>query len=264
MYKLSIIIPVYNEAPYLKRCLNSLRWPEKNLHDVEVIMIDDGSTDGSAEILDKEIDRVGFKILHHQVNWGVSMTRNHGLSIATGDYVAFLDSDDAMCSDGIEILLNHIENHDDNVMQFNHYRCHDGKCSTDSRFYSPPGIYYIKDLPPKWVTVWNKLYKLSFLNEHEIRFPADQGYDEDRQFNLQCLHYAKQISYFFPTTICKYFDNKQSICHTMSKEKLAKALKKLVDRLVIEDDPELRMLIKKNIIQHLESKNFKEVFGGDV
>ena len=62
MTKLSIIIPVYNAAPFLKRCLNSLIIPEEYLHNVEYIAIDDGSTDASAGILDEERDSVGFKI----------------------------------------------------------------------------------------------------------------------------------------------------------------------------------------------------------
>lgn len=263
MTKLSIIIPIYNEEPFLKRCLNSLIIPEEYIHDVEVIAIDDGSTDKSGEILNAEIDRVGFNVVHHSTNWGVSMTRNHGITLASGEWVTFLDSDDAMHPKGIENILNSLNlANDANVMQFNHYRCKKKGCSVESRYYITMQDFGPENLPPKWAPVWNKVYRKAFLDEHAISFPNGQQYDEDRQFNLQCLHYDKRIKGSALPTICKYFDNEASICHTMTQEKLIKALNALVDRLAAEDDPDLCKVIKRSIIQHLESKNFNNLFGG--
>lgn len=265
MTKLSIIIPIYNEGPFLKRCLNSLIIPEKYIHDVEFILINDGSTDNSPAILDAEdaIGRVGFTVVHHTTNWGVSMTRNHGITLASGEWVTFLDSDDAMHPKGIENILTGLTlAYDANVMQFNHYRCKEEGCRVESRYYITMQDYGPLNLPPKWATVWNKVYRKTFLDEHAIRFPSGQQYDEDRHFNLQCLHYDKKIKGSALPTICKYFDNEASICHTMTQEKLLKALDALVDRLAVEDDPDVCLVIKRSIIQHLESKHFNNLFGG--
>ena len=258
MTKLSIIIPIYNEEPFLKRCLKSI-----NVDDVEVIAIDDGSTDKSGEILD-ELDHL-FTVVHHSTNWGVSMTRTHGLALASGEWVTFLDSDDAMHAEGIGNILRGIAQKGgyNNILQFNHYRCHDGACKVESRYYIEPMDYTVSNLPPKWAPVWNKVYKKSFLDENGIRFPSGQQFDEDREFNLQCLHCEKRIGGITLPTICKYFDNEGSICHTMTQDKFVKALDALIERLGTEDNPELCQIIKQSIIGHLESKHFKNLFGGD-
>lgn len=264
MTKLSIIIPIYNEEPFLKRCLDSLKVSEEHIHDVEIILINDGSTDKSGEILDADRDRVGFTVVHHTTNWGVSMTRNHGLALASGEWVTFLDSDDTMHAEGIGNILRGIAQKGgyNNILQFNHYRCHDGACKVEGRYYIAPMDYTVSNLPPKWATVWNKVYKKSFLDENGIRFPSGQQFDEDREFNLQCLHYEKRIGGITLPTICKYFDNEGSICHTMTQDKFVKALDALIERLGTEDDPELCQIIKQSIIGHLESKHFKQLFGG--
>ena len=263
MTKLSIIIPVYNEEPFLSRCLRSINVDDNSPHcdEVEVIAIDDASTDKSGEILDEYAHL--FRVVHHTTNWGVAMTRNHGITLASGEWVTFLDSDDAMHPKGIENILNGLNlAYDANVMQFNHYRCKEEGCRVESRYYITMQDYGPSNLPPKWAPVWNKAYRKAFLDEHAIRFPSGQQFDEDRQFNLQCLHYDKKIKGSALPSICKYFDNEASICHTMTQEKLLKALDALVDRLAVEDDPDVCQVIKRSIIQHLESKNFKNLFGG--
>ena len=166
MTKLSIIIPIYNEERYLDRCFSSLiRAGQPYAPEVEVIAIDDGSTDKSADIL-RDYAK-GFPDLiidsYHSTNWGVSMTRNHGITLAKGDYIAFLDSDDAIFSEGISNILKTIGRKTDNVIQFNHYRCGEQGCKVEARYYCTEHEYTLKDLPPKWAPVWNKIYKRSFM-----------------------------------------------------------------------------------------------------
>ena len=85
--KLSIIVPVYNAEPFIKRCLGSIRIEAKHLKDVEVIVVDDGSTDGSAEIMDAERDRVGFRIIHKE-NGGCCSARNEGKELSPNQATA--------------------------------------------------------------------------------------------------------------------------------------------------------------------------------
>ena len=121
MKKLSIIIPVYNEAPFLRRCLDSV---SNAPNEVEIIVIDDASTDGSVEICreyEKKYDP-RFRFVYFMLNRGVSYARNYGLSMAEGKYVTFLDSDDEMRIGGIPAMLYHVDKTDRPVIQFNHSR----------------------------------------------------------------------------------------------------------------------------------------------
>ena len=102
--KISVIVPVFNAEKYLKMCLNSL--VSQTLKNIEIICIDDGSTDNSLAILDKfksKDDRI--KIIK-QKNYGVSMARNNGISEAQGEYIGFVDADDWVDKDFFEKLYN--------------------------------------------------------------------------------------------------------------------------------------------------------------
>ena len=101
--KVSVIVPVYNCAPYVERCVKSIM--EQTYSNLEIICVNDGSTDGSGKILDKlacEDDRLQ---VIHQKNAGVSAARNAGIEAATGDFITFVDSDDAIENDMYETLL---------------------------------------------------------------------------------------------------------------------------------------------------------------
>ena len=104
MQKVSIIIPIYNSEKYLKTCLDSVL--NQSYRNLEIILIDDGSTDGSAKIIDDYAKTDPRIIIHHQKNSGQSSARNKGLKLSTGDYISFIDSDDEIAPDFIESLLN--------------------------------------------------------------------------------------------------------------------------------------------------------------
>ena len=108
--KISIIIPVYNVEEYLERCLNSIR--NQSYDNLEVIMIDDCSTDNSYEICQKYEEKYNFKLLKNNDNKGLSYTRNRGIKESTGDYIGFIDSDDYVDSNYYESLLKNIKEND--------------------------------------------------------------------------------------------------------------------------------------------------------
>ena len=99
---ISVIIPVYNVVNYFDRCINSII--NQTFKNLEIIIVDDGSTDGSSEACDK-IAKIDNRIkVIHQINMGLSAARNAGLNIATGEYIAFVDSDDYLHPRMYEIL----------------------------------------------------------------------------------------------------------------------------------------------------------------
>ena len=113
--KVSVVIPVYNVKPYLERCVNSVL--RQTYKDLEIILVDDGSTDGSGELCNDIATRDHRIRVIHQENQGLSGARNTGIQQATGEYIIFLDSDDKWLLDyGIETLVNHSDDDTDLIM----------------------------------------------------------------------------------------------------------------------------------------------------
>ena len=102
MNTISVIIPIYNADKWLNEALRSLQ--TQSFSDFDVIMVDDGSTDKSAEICQHYCDKDSRFRLISQPNKGVSSARNHGIDIAEGDWIAFMDADDIMPPDALEIM----------------------------------------------------------------------------------------------------------------------------------------------------------------
>lgn len=112
---ISVIIPVYNVAAYLPACLDSVL--AQSYHDIELLLVDDGSTDGSADLCDDYACRDARVTVIHQINRGPSAARNAALDVAQGDYIAFIDSDDVIHSRYLEVLHQYIQQYDADVVQ---------------------------------------------------------------------------------------------------------------------------------------------------
>ena len=112
----SIIVPVYNVEKYIEECIDSLI--NQTYKDIEVILVDDGSTDASGEICDRYAQKDSRVKVYHNENDGPSKARNFGLDKATGEFVTFVDSDDWIESEAIELLISVIED-DIDVIFFN-------------------------------------------------------------------------------------------------------------------------------------------------
>lgn len=117
MPKVSIIIPVYNTKPYLEACLDTII--NQSLQDIEIICINDGSTDGSLNILEAYAERDARITVLSQENKGQSSARNLGLSIATGEYVYFMDSDDLLSLDSLSYLYGLAQQQQLDIVYFN-------------------------------------------------------------------------------------------------------------------------------------------------
>ena len=125
MVKVSIIVPVYNVEKYLSKCLESLI--NQTLKDIEIICVNDGSTDNSLSILKEYANKDSrIKIIDKQ-NEGVSVARNTGIEVATGEYLIFVDSDDYLVENACEKALNTIEHNNSDICIFGHYDLVDEK-----------------------------------------------------------------------------------------------------------------------------------------
>ena len=174
---ISIVIPVYNVAPYIIRCLQSVVF-QKNAVDMEVLLIDDCGTDNSIELAHvflSRCDNLNYQILHHAKNRGLSAARNTGLKAARGKYVYFLDSDDALTSDALTLLLNPLENQSYDMV-IGDYMTNPNPNSS-SMLLLPEGAVEGQDnilqtyAQGLWyVMAWNKLCRREFLINHDLFF----------------------------------------------------------------------------------------------
>ncbi len=115
----SIIVPVYNPGQYFRKCLDTLC--NQTYKNIEIILIDDGSKDGSSEICDEYVNNDSRIICIHNENHGVSSSRNTGLKLAKGDFIAFVDSDDYVENNTYERLIEKVNNNDCDAIVFEYY-----------------------------------------------------------------------------------------------------------------------------------------------
>lgn len=203
--KISIIIPIYNNEKYLKQCLDSAI--NQTLSDIEIICIDDGSSDNSLDIL-KNYAQLDNRINYlTQKNSGQSCARNKGLNIAKGEFIAFLDSDDWMQSDMLEKLYYKAKENDCDISMcsisvFNEVLAqktdHDCYLSLDiipKKFDNKTFNWIdLKDFIFKICVVpWNKIYKTQFLKENNITFCKNFVF-EDNLFCIETFIKAKKIN----------------------------------------------------------------------
>ena len=204
--KLSLIIPVYNKAPFLRRCLDSVAKQMRD--DVQVIVVDDASSDGSDKII---LEYSEFDRIYLLENGGVSAARNEGLDYAKADAVAFLDADDALEDGAIEKMIAYAERVDKwPIIQFGQKRLF-----SDNRVYvkcAEKGSYSVDSLPKYWQMVWNKVYSLESIRAHSVLFHEDMGFGEDEMFNIELLCKAKKLWHSPHVLYQHWLDDSESIC----------------------------------------------------
>lgn len=195
MTKVSIIVPVYNVEKYLKRCLDSL--VNQTLKDIEIICVNDGSTDGSLAILDEYVRNDDRIVVINQENSGQSVARNRGIDVAKGEYLGFVDSDDWVSEDYFEKLYNSAIQNNAEIAVGGIIRLHRfnrRKFLTFDKEIVTSDInlkFELCDMPEKSY-VWNKIYKSSKLKEIGLKFEEGIVF-EDCIFTPQALFYFDKI-----------------------------------------------------------------------
>ena len=170
---LSIIVPAYNASDYIKECIESVL-KQKTSYDYELIVINDGSKDDTLNKINSFKDN-HLKIIN-QENKGFSGARNRGINIARGKYIMFLDSDDILCENAIEILLKKAYEKNIDIVQGSYYTFNKNK----EKFYSKIKIEEINKNDDKPINMpgfpWGKIYKSELFNE--VRFPEGYWYED--------------------------------------------------------------------------------------
>ena len=211
----SVIISVYNDKMYLQRAFDSVRG--QSYRNLEVIVVDDCSTDGSGEFCDEYCKQdARFRVIHHEKNTGVSGPRNTGLKHAKGDYIYFLDSDDYIHVEAIEALVGAIKETGLELSAFDYVKTD----LPNADIHSPRKRMPIESVPTKqmafemlskvdrrWCVVWNKLYKRTLIDG---LFFNDAYSIQDQDFNIRVYQKIDKAAYI-PEQFCWYFNNPNSL-----------------------------------------------------
>lgn len=192
--KISIIIPMYNVEMYIEECLDSVVNQDYGLQNLEVILIDDCSTDRTIEKVEKYIQKYNFILIKNKVNSGQAISRNKGVAKATGKYITFLDSDDILYKNNLSDLYYEItENNADLVIarlnSFNskgEYGYYSDKYIKD---YKVTNIYESVNLL-NCISICSKIYKKDLIRN--IKF-LEHTFHEDNSFTLETLFNAEKI-----------------------------------------------------------------------
>ncbi|WP_242219276.1 glycosyltransferase [Bacillus cereus group sp. BfR-BA-01380] len=201
--KVSVIIPVYNAGKYITQCVESLL--NQTLEQCEFIFINDGSTDNSREVIERYKELDSRIILINQENQGVSIARNKGLCLATGEYVGFVDADDYIEREMYEILYNSAKQDDCDVVISNINGEMEGhKVAIKYPFPVDTVLkkeYIDQELLPYFLktdhlnTAVNKIYKKNIINENDVKFPEKVALGEDGMFNIEFFNHATSMKY---------------------------------------------------------------------
>ncbi|MCD8369053.1 MAG: glycosyltransferase family 2 protein [Clostridiales bacterium] len=213
---ISVIIPVYNAGSYLKNILNALY--RQTYHDIEIILVDDGSSDDSIEVIrscQKLDGRIRYISCEH---CGVSFARNVGIDQANGEYIRFLDADDQIPNDSMEKMVYTMDSDEEIDLLIGSYHSN----SNQIAYFEPKELNgkteireFINEFARSSMTyyygvVWNKLYKKEIIDRNHIRFDEQVEWCEDLLFNLKYYRNCRFV-YYLREYIYEYVNSENSV-----------------------------------------------------
>lgn len=225
MAKISIIIPVYNTEKYLGKCLDSVI--NQTYKDIEIICVNDGSVDGSEEILNEYAKNDSRIKILSQKNQGLSAARNNGIKNATGEYIGFVDSDDYIEPETYELAIKYMEQYDVDIVNYGMNIVPDKGEDENPRVLGGKKYHRLKHsglindkkvlVSAMPVTVANKLYRKTIIDDYNIKCPLGLV-NEDIAFHYKYMLHIKS-AYVIDRYLYNYVIHKGSICDNIAKDK---------------------------------------------
>jgi glycosyltransferase involved in cell wall biosynthesis len=259
MPKVSIIVPVYNAEQYLDRCIESIL--SQTFSDFELILVDDGSYDNCPAICDNYAAQDKRVKVIHKNNGGVSTARNQGIEIAAGDYLMFIDSDDYVDANMLEIMLNSADDFPDYIVTGLCMETYEqGEMVRCDQYKMPLKRYSVRTLfealNNEYVLIcicgpWCKLFKNKIIGENSIRFCEQMTLGEDTYFNLNYLEHCNSIISIDREFYHYVRDNKESLFSKYHSNSL------LVHEKVYD---KMRSLIFKKECSEICKSDFEEMY----
>ena len=217
--KYSFIVPIYNVEKYLPGCVDSLL--SQTYDGFEIILIDDGSTDASGQIADRYAEKNPDKIRTvHQANTGQGGARNRGISMASGDYLLMVDSDDYVSERMLETLNHYLEKYDDDVLIYNFTEVNEDGSQHIQRLHNINSYARItsKQFILEAPAPWNKVFRASLFQKTDIRFP-NRIYYEDLAVSPCLALYAEKIG-VIDEELYYYLQRKSSTMHSRDTQRM--------------------------------------------
>lgn len=263
----SVIIPVYNVKEYLKKCIFSVI--EQSYRNLEIILVDDGSTDGSESICDLfALEDNRIKVIHKE-NGGLGLARNAGIKVANGEYIYFIDSDDYVNKDAINNLMFNIEKYNCDTVIGGFTRVNEN----DVKLYSKKNssLTFVNSevknrLLPRLIgsavsqhdsirmSVWNVIYSTKIIKENSIKFVSERAYlSEDVIWDIDYFNFAKKVKIIDKED---YFYRKHQGTLTTKKFSYKKRLESIKKLYFLEQ----RKLEQRNLLAISEERLEREFF----
>ena len=241
MYKVSVVIPIFNVESYLERCVESVI--HQTLKDIEIILVDDKSPDRCPAICDAySLKDSRIKVVHKKQNEGLGFARNSGLEIATGEYVTFLDSDDWVEEQTYDYLYNIVNNKQLDICYFQHRRVDkNGRIikqvnkNTEKFFYGRKQVdnFLLEMVAPhpsehldnKYsMSVCMGIFRTSIIKENAIKFKSERSCaSEDLEFHIRLLPFINSVG-VIPNVFYNYLMNENSLSSSYNELKLQRML----------------------------------------
>lgn len=241
----SIIVPMYNVEKYIKNCISSILQQKEGLY--ELILVDDGSTDHTVEIVKKIIKNNKWSSLITQKNKGPSAARNQGIRLAKGKWIMFVDADDWLQKDALITIEKYVSDDEFDMISFDYYK---GKkvisnnCNKvlTNREFSEILLY------PKYHfgLVWSNVYSAELLKKNEVYFNENLLYSEDCEFIIKLCKYIGKV----------YIINKPLYYYRTYNESLSRAYKEII----LEKYLNAIHIIKHEIIDMQNYNEMKKMF----
>lgn len=218
----SVIVPAYNVKDYICACLASLI--KQTLTNIEIIVVDDGSTDETADIIEKFALKDARIKFFKQENKGVGAARNFGLSVAKGEYIGLVDSDDWVDANYFDDLYSSAITNKTEISSANILKHKGGYDKFNLKYKSTKiaqnindKIALCQDKKQRFFYIWNKIYKRKMLLDNDIKFPEGRIY-EDVIFSMKAIYYSDKVV-SVPTTAYHYIERVGSIINAKNPEK---------------------------------------------
>lgn len=232
MPKISVVIPIYNVEKYLPQCIDSVL--AQDFQDYEVILVNDGSTDGSLAIAQQyEADHAHIRLIS-QENKGLGGARNTGIKHAQGEYILFMDSDDRLAPDTLSATAAAAQREESDIVIFDfeymdeagHTLCIQPAMETIAGPFDLDSQRSVLFSTP---SACNKLFRLSLFTDHQILFP-ERVWFEDLRTITKLYPYARRM-YYLPKPFYKYLQRSESIMHSTRVERNSEIMDALQDVL---------------------------------
>lgn len=233
---LSIIIPMYNCAPVIERCLDSIDYP-----DAEIIVVNDGSTDNGANVIREYKQRLDIGDWRLKIvgkpNGGVSSARNVGIEHAQGKYISFIDADDFICKGGLQYIVELAENTDADVVKYEAKNITEGDIpqmskevdTTSMRYYETTGREaLLRNDVPDYV-IWDGIYRRDLIINNGIRFQENLKLHEDDVFMGMVYCHARKVIVTNMPLYCYVLSSSCSWTHGRSEDRLRQLIRSSIE-----------------------------------